>query len=124
MQQRDPAIWLAIAREHLVVAANADNPIRMRCFHGQRAVEMSVKGVLVHRGIEFPYIHRLEDLAKLLPTDVPEFIADIGRLTPYAVEEVYPGTFTDLGDDHAAEAVNLAQAVVIWAATIIEPDAL
>jgi HEPN domain-containing protein len=123
MQQRDPAVWLPTAREHLVVAANVDDPVRMRCFHGQRVVEMSIKGVLVHRGIEFPYIHRLEDLVKLLPVaDVPDLLAEVGALTPYAVQEMYPGVLTDLTDDHADEAAGLARVVVEWAASIIEAE--
>lgn len=120
MQQLDPAAWLSTAREHLAVAANTDDPIRMRCFHGQRAVELSLKGVLVFHAIEFPYTHTLENLAKLLPADAPDHIADIGRLTPYAIQEMYPGMLTDLNDDHASEAVEMARNVVQWAASIIE----
>lgn len=121
MQQLDPALWLTTAGEHLAVAANVDDPIRMRCYHAQRAVELSLKGVLMHHGIEFPYTHTLEALAKLLPLSLPEHLADVADLTPYAIQEMYPGMLTDLTNDHAAEALELSRAVVGWAANIIEP---
>jgi HEPN domain-containing protein len=119
----DPHAWLNAAREHLSVAGNTDDPVRVRCFCGQRAVELSLKAVLIHGGIEFPYTHTLEFLVKLMPDELPSELAGIGALTPYAVEEMYPDTFTELGADHAHEAVELARAVVSWATSIIEPDA-
>ena len=42
-------------------------------------------------------------------------------LTPYAVEEMYPDTFTEVSDEHASEAVELARGVVEWAVAIVTP---
>lgn len=94
---------------------------RHRCFHGQRAVELSVKAVLIHHGIAFPFTHEVDALIELVPGGVPEHVANADILTPYAVEEMYPDTFTDLTEEHATEAVELARAVVTWATSIIEP---
>lgn len=116
----DPAVWLATAREHLVVVENDTLPVRIRCFSGQRAVEIAIKGVLVHHGVRFPYVHTIDELIALVPGGVPENVAESDVLTPYAVQEMYPTTFTDLGTDHAAEAVELARTVVAWAVSVIE----
>lgn len=115
----DSHLWLAAAREHLQISEMADVPTRGRCFHAQRAVEMALKSLLLHHGLEVPKVHALERLALLLPGEVPDFARQAAALTAYAVEEMYPDTFTDLTDDHASEAAALAGAVVEWAESIV-----
>lgn len=117
----DPATWLATALDHLATVENTDVPVRIRCFCGQRAVELSVKAVLIHRGIEFPFTHTLERLVALLPVDDADAVPQVGALTPYAVEEMYPDTFTEVTIDHAQEAATLARTVVEWATSIVGP---
>lgn len=119
---RNTAAWLASAREHLLVVSNSDVPVRMRCFHGQRAVELSLKALLLHHGVEYPLSHSLHRLIAALPLEVPEHVNEAAQLTGYAVEEMYPDTFTELDSDHADAAVALAEGVVEWAASIIEPE--
>lgn len=118
----DAALWLQTARRHLMSAEVGQLDERHRCFHGQRAAELSVKAVLIHHGVPFPFTHEVDALMALVPGGVPEHVADADILTPYAVEEMYPDTFTDLSQDHVVEAVELARAVVAWAASIIEID--
>lgn len=120
---QDPTVWLAAAREHLATTESGASSLRIRCFHGQRTVELAFKAVLLHHGIEFPYTHTLAKLVNLMPDTVPAQVSEAAGLTPYAIQEMYPDTFTELGDDHAEEAVELARAVVTWAASIIEPEA-
>lgn len=115
----EPSPWLVTAREHLVTAENDSIPIRFRCFHGQRAVEFAVKAVLNHNKIRHPHLHTIDRLLALVPDNVPDEILSAAILTPYAVEEQYPDTYTDLSSDHANEAVQLARTVVEWAEQII-----
>ena len=56
-------------------------------FHAQQAVEKLLKAWLVHLGIDYPKVHRLETLLDLLAANgksLPDSIGDLGRLTPYA----------------------------------------
>lgn len=117
----DPQVWLSAAREHLAAAGNDANPNRIRCFCSQRSVELSLKALLLHHGIDVPKVHTLERLVLLLPGDVPDAARQAVGLTTYAVEEMYPDTFTDVSDDHAVEAAEQARAVVRWVAGLIDP---
>ena len=116
----DPTLWLSAAREHLVATEAGVNPLRVRCFHGQRSVELAVKAVLIFHNIEFPKVHTLERLIAMLPEETVAGVPEVGALTPYAVEEMYPDTFTELTDDHADAAVEVARSVVAWASSIID----
>lgn len=119
----DPGLWIAAAEEHLIATRAEVNPVRVRCFHAQRAVELSLKALLLRAGLDVPKVHTLERLALLLPGELPDFVREAAGLTSYAVEEMYPDTFSELGVDHAAEAVHLADAVVSWAASIVRAGA-
>lgn len=121
MPPRESNSWLASARVHVAAVENPTLDFRLRCFHGQRAVEMSLKAVLIHHGVSYPFTHELDSLMELVPGGVPDHVIEASRLTPHAVQEMYPDTFTDLGADHADEAVELARAVIEWATAIIEP---
>lgn len=118
----DAAEWLQAAREHLAVAGNVSDPARIRCFCAQRAVELAVKAALIHLGVDFPRLHALDELMALVPGGVPDDVSQADALTPYAVQEIYPDTYTGLGDDHASEAVDLARVAVEWAASIVAHD--
>jgi HEPN domain-containing protein len=121
-QRHDPLAWLESAREHLGSTENVTISIRHRCFHGQRAVELALKAVLIHHGIVYPFTHELDALMELLPDDPPDDIIEAAALTPHAVFEMYPDTYTDIGSDHAIEAVELARTVVEWASSIVEAE--
>ena len=113
--------WLGTAQEGLDAARVHALAPRFRCFHAQRAVELSLKGVLVRHGVEHPRTHALARLIEILPVDAPADIDLSARLTIYAVEEMYPETLTALDETDAREAVELAAAVVEWAASLIDP---
>jgi len=55
----DPAEWLRRARSNLNLAAVQGPGICLEdlCFEAQQAAEKAIKGVLVARGVQFPYIH-------------------------------------------------------------------
>lgn len=117
----DPALWLHYADDDLH-AARTDVAMHLRCFHAQQAAEKAIKAVLVSYEIDFPWVHDLSRLVGLLPDAAhPLALEDAVALTPYASAARYPrrsGTYTP---DLVTEAIQLASAVVTWAANIIEP---
>ncbi len=115
----DPETWINLAQTHLDALASAALDARIRCFHGQRAVELALKGVLIHFRIEFPFTHDLAALADLIPFDVPTEVMEASVLTPHAVMEMYPDTFTDLDELHVKEAIELASLVIDWCRGIV-----
>lgn len=61
-------------------------------FHAQQAAEKLLKAAIRARGAEYPLTHRLTDLLDLLTSvgvDVPEDLAAVRELTPFAVEFRY-----------------------------------
>lgn len=66
------------------------------CFHSQQCAEKYLKGLLTARQMVPPRTHNLKSLADLLLPKEPtiELMRDLfHRLTPYAVENRYPGEF-------------------------------
>jgi len=63
-------------------------------FHCQQAVEKLLKSLLIAYGIDFPKIHDLVQLLKILERKDPLFKAmekEANRLNPFAVGYRYPG---------------------------------
>jgi HEPN domain-containing protein len=92
----DPREWLGRARSFLthaqVVAPGVD--LEIPCFEAQQAAELSIKAVLLNRGIDFPFTHNLAKLMELLEVNgefIPLEIKKADRLTRFAVETRYPG---------------------------------
>jgi HEPN domain-containing protein len=115
----DPREWLRSARSDLALAEahvpGAD--LEAFCFHAQQAAEKAIKGVLLSRGIRFPYVHDLGALLGIATRHgipVPEEIGAADRLTDYAVLTRYPLPDAVTEDEHR-EATMLARLVVDWA---------
>lgn len=115
----DPREWLRSARSDLALAGaqvpGAD--LEAFCFHAQQAAEKAIKGVLLSRGIRFPYVHDLGALLAIAARNgvtVPEAITAADRLTDYAVLTRYPLPDSVTEAEHR-EAVTLARQVVEWA---------
>jgi HEPN domain-containing protein len=92
------------------------------CFHAQQAAEKALKAVLLSCKVDFPPIHDIQQLLRLLEKAdviIPFDVQNAGILTPYAVETRYPGYWGDIGDKDVREAVLLAEAVLSWAERII-----
>jgi len=56
-------------------------------FHAQQAVEKLLKAWLSHLSVDYPKVHRLEMFVDLLEANgktLPEELADVGLLTPFA----------------------------------------
>lgn len=122
-----PADWLYRARSDLNLA-RLSRPegvlLEDLCFHAQQAAEKSLKAVLVANSVAVPNIHSIRRLLDLLPAklDIPGEVQDAAGLTDYAVSRRYPGDLEPVDEDEHREAVRLAEAVVSWAAGLVEDE--
>lgn len=100
---------------------DAGYPPEIIGFHAQRCCEKAFKAVLSCRGVRHPYSHDLLSLIDLMldeVVDVPDWIDDVGRLTPFAV--VYRYEDLDLGDvPDLGEIRDLVRRVHAWAASAV-----
>ena len=122
-----PADWLRYAASDLDLA-RVERPstvlLESLCFHAQQAAEKALKAVLIARGIPFPLPHNLKTLFDLVPQEVlpSEEVQEAASLTDYAVMSRYPGDLEPVTEEEYEEAVQLAEAVVLWAESLIEAE--
>lgn len=100
----DPQEWIDYARSDLALARNRLPGVRLEllCFHAQQAAEKALKGLLIKRGVDFPYVHDIGALLALLAADgenVPSSFEAAAALTPYAAEVRYPGIVERMDDE-------------------------
>ncbi len=117
--QDDPEEWMDHARSDFRLAQNRLPGLRFEhlCFHAQQAAEKAVKALLIHHGIQFPYVHDLSVLLSLLAEageSVPESVELCSQLTPYAAVMRYPGMAERVTEEDHAEALQLAEGVMRW----------
>ena len=118
--------WLRYAESDLEIARiNQSSLILLEglCFHAQQAAEKALKAVLIAHAIPFPRTHNLATLLDLLPQDLllPSEVEAAAILTDYAVLTRYPGNLEPVTEEEYHEAVHLAEVVVHWAGTLIQP---
>ena len=118
--------WLRYAVSDLEIARITQSPqilLEGLCFHAQQAVEKALKAVLVARAISFPRTHNITTLLDLLPQDIviSSEVEAAASLTGYAVFTRYPGNIEPVSEEEYHEAVHLAEVVVNWAETLIQP---
>lgn len=118
--QRDLAEQLlGVARDDEAAARalrEAESPDSMVGFHCQQAVEKALKAVLAARGIEFPFTHNIGLLIQLCEDaghPMPESLADLDRLTPFAVQMRYGAIFGP--DVDLAVALGWVAETIAWA---------
>jgi HEPN domain-containing protein len=88
------------------------------CFHAQQAAEKALKAVCLALGIDFPYVHDLEQLREVLETagvSLPPELADVDDLTPYAVDTRYPGILDEIAVEDVENALRTSAVAVAWA---------
>jgi HEPN domain-containing protein len=81
-------------------------------FHAQQAVEKYIKAFLVRHQIEFPKTHdigRLRQLVAYKDATLVERLQNADVLTPYGVDLRYPEEFEVVSQQHAEQAVALAE---------------
>src|SRR3989304_9973122 len=123
----DPFEWLNRAKSNL---ERAKSDVRLTgvyledlCFDAQQAAEKAIKSVLIHLGIEFPYVHDITDLLTILEGkghSISGEIREAGRLTRFAVETRYPGLSEPVTQDEYKKAIAIADIVVRWAEEILK----
>jgi HEPN domain-containing protein len=113
--------WIVLAQGDLDYAALGASskhiPTPLVCFHIQQSVEKAVKAVLTAKGVDFPWTHDLENLAKLLPASGldPNVREGFRRLTPFAVAQRYPEPGDILEAAQVGEFMDLGAKVLEWA---------
>lgn len=120
-----PETWLENARADLALARIELPPgglYEHLCFHAQQAAEKSLKAALLALGTEFPFTHNLQALIDILPAglQVPDDVARAVDLNPYAVATRYPGELEPATEEDRREAVSAAEAVLLWAESVVE----
>ena len=121
---QDPREWLNRARSNLALARRREPDVYLEdlCFECQQAAEKALKGLLLSRGVEFPYIHDLDMLMALLEDAgvvVPSEARRAVDLTVYAVAGRYPGPARSITASEYETAVEIAETVVRWAETTL-----
>jgi HEPN domain-containing protein len=116
----DPREWLNRARSNLLRARAAPLGVYLEdpCFDAQQAAEKAVKGVMIARGIDFPYVHDLAELLTLLleaGEEIPPSVRESARLTRYAIVTRYPGALESVTTEEYERAVAIAETVIAWA---------
>ena len=123
----DPREWLNRARSNLAMARNRvpDAYLEDLCFEAQQAAEKAIKAVMIARNIDFPYVHNLALLLSILEEEgesVPNDIRRATRLTPYSVDIRYPGVEQPVSEHEYESAIEVAEAVIRWAADRLYPE--
>jgi HEPN domain-containing protein len=118
--------WLLRAKGDLALASTPLPPgafYEDLCFHAQQAAEKALKAIYLDRGWTFSYVHDLEKLLKGLGDKgltAPRDVAESMDLTTYAFEARYPGLIDPITEEDYRRALELANAVVRWAESLIE----
>ncbi|MEW6380538.1 MAG: HEPN domain-containing protein [bacterium] len=123
---RNPHEWIKRAKSNLIRARQPKVEGILwedLCFDTQQAVEKALKAVLLSRGIRFRFVHDIAELLTILEKHaihLPDEIRAAAGLTDYAVETRYPGTAEPVTEEEFKEALRTAEAVVVWAQSLID----
>ena len=115
----DPREWLNRARSNLARAELWTKGVYLEdlCFDAQQAAEKAVKGLLLARGVQHPFIHDLAALFSMVEeagVDVPTDVFAAATLTRYATVTRYPGHTRPVTEEDHEQAVELSRGVVRW----------
>lgn len=77
----------------ILVSAGEEAPTDTAVFHAQQCVEKYIKALLTAHGIQFPKIHHIRSLIKMLPGGIELSLSqgEQDELTDYATGARYPG---------------------------------
>ncbi|MBU1261809.1 HEPN domain-containing protein [bacterium] len=113
--------WLKRAKSNLEIArakiVSEEILYEDLCFDCQQVVEKSLKALLVHINVVFPWTHSITKLIELIEEkgiDVPEEVKESISLTTYAVTTRYPGDYESVDEEEYNEAVEIAEKVLKW----------
>jgi HEPN domain-containing protein len=124
--QGNPEEWLRRVKSNLELARigriSEDMLYEDLCFQCQQAVEKSLKGLLIHIGIDFPFTHSISALVNLIKEsdiDVPNFVNNSARLTVYASDTRYPPEQEPVDEEEYLKALSLAEQVYDWVREVL-----
>jgi len=103
-----------------------DCPYSVVGYHAQQCAEKYIKALLVCHSIEFPKVHDLNKIMRLVPSDkaIPLSAEEQDRLTDYATASRYPGESEPPTRAEAEEAVALARKVRAVVRSYLPPESL
>ena len=113
--------WIELADKDLDLAIHTAKtmrpiPYEIVCFHCQQFVEKYLKGFLVSKGKEPPYIHDLVKLTALCEEENSDF-GQIKQkciiLTQYGVQPRYPGGM-EISEEDMTRALNISQDIKLF----------
>ncbi len=112
--------WLEKAQEDLTAARRLLEPTPSpipapAAFHCQQCAEKTLKAFLVSKGIRFRKVHNLTYLMDLCEEEgltVDEFREDVNRLSPFAVDERYPGARREPPSELVEEFVEIVEGLL------------
>jgi HEPN domain-containing protein len=123
--------WVEKAEDDLKVSTylltmGHECPYSAVCFHAQQCVEKYIKALLVYYGIDFPKIHDLTKLTRLVPAEmlIPLSDEEQDKLTDYATVDRYPGDREPITGAEAEEAVSIARRVREAIRSFLPPEVL
>ncbi len=125
-QAQEAHHWLTRAQEDLdaaeFLAANAELPPRVACFHAQQAAEKAFRAALMRDAIRFRKTHDLQRLAEALPArwSLRNLDVDFAWLSRWALTARYPGTGLDAAAHDATVATSAARTIVAAVAADLE----
>lgn len=116
----DPIEWLSRAKSSLSLARQQSQDIYLEdlCFQAQQAAEKAIKAVYITKGLVFPYVHDISQLLSAIEKNgisVPIELRATSKLTIYASLTRYPGLGSPVSKEEYDEALQMAEAVVLWA---------
>lgn len=115
MMKEEVKEWIERAKKDLIAAKNSLNSgdYEWSCFQIQQSVEKALKALILKENEEFPKIHDLVKLAKII--NAPEkIIINCGKLNPHYVESRYPNLSKDYSNKDTKEFINLGEDILRW----------
>ncbi len=106
------------------LAGSSEYPGRIACFLAHLAAEKAVKALLTLRELPYRRIHDLIELARLLPSDDQDSLAeeDLERLNRWSLDGRYPDVHIDASPEMTASVVEAAEHIVTSITTTIRED--
>ena len=108
------------------VLLNADPPLTQDSgYHSQQAVEKSLKGYLVHHGVEYEWTHEIERLLRQCGDIDKDFLAltdTASELTDYAVRFRYPVPESALTAEQVRPILEVARRVYQFVLDHLPPE--
>ncbi|HLC57794.1 MAG TPA: HEPN domain-containing protein [Candidatus Nanoarchaeia archaeon] len=113
--QEEVRKWIGQAERDLITAKNSfkSNDYYASAYWAQQVVEKALKALLIKSSGQFPKVHDLTRLAKLInaPNKIIELCA---KLNPSYTDSRYPNSFKPYNKSESKESLKYAEEVLKW----------